>query len=453
MNVVVLAAGMGKRMHSRLPKVLQPLAGRPMLDHVLEAASGFADHPSVVVVGHGADEVKRRYADRSDLVFALQAEQLGTGHALMQALDAIAADDPVTLVALGDVPLISKKTLAAMAEAGADGSLVLLTVELSNPTGYGRILRDGEGRVTSIVEEKDASAEEKLVREVNTGIMCLPTKHLADWLGRLTNKNAQGEYYLTDVIGLAAADGVSICSVHPDHVWEVEGVNSKPQLARLERIWQRVQAERLLEAGVTLIDPDRFDLRGDLTCGQDVEIDVNAVFEGRVVLGSGVKIGANCVIRNAEIADGVEILPFCHIDGARVGAQSRVGPYSRLRPGAELLGNNHIGNFVEVKKSSVGLSSKVNHLTYIGDATIGERVNIGAGTITCNYDGVNKFRTEIGDDAFIGSGTELVAPVKVGAGATVGAGTTVTRQVPEGKLVVGRARQVVIEGWTRPVKK
>ena len=341
----------------------------------------------------------------------------------MQALAAINPEDPLTLVCLGDVPLLSQKTLMAMAEAGADGSLVLLTVELSDPTGYGRIVRNASGAVASIVEEKDASSEEKRICEVNT------------------------------VIGLAFNDGVSITTVHPEHVWEVEGINSKSQLARLERVWQRVQAERLLEAGVTIIDPDRFDLRGELTCGQDVEIDVNVVFEGRVVIGSNVKIGANCVIRDAQIADGVQILPFCHIDGASVGTGSRVGPYSRLRPGAKLLGENHIGNFVEVKKSVVGLSSKVNHLTYIGDASIGERVNIGAGTITCNYDGVNKFRTEIGDDAFIGSGTELVAPVLVGAGATVGAGTTVTRSVPAGKLVVGRARQIVVEGWTRPVKK
>ena len=418
MNVVVLAAGKGKRMHSSLPKVLQALAGRPLLDHVLDATADLADHPRVVVIGHAAGIVRKHYEGRTDIVFALQQEQLGTGHALMQALAAINPEDPMTLVCLGDVPLLSPKTLMTMAEAGADGSLVLLTVELSDPTGYGRILRNASGAVVSIVEEKDASSEEKRICEVNTGIMCLPTAHLADWLSRLKNQNAQGEYYLTDVIGLAFNDGVSITTVHPEHAWEVEGINSKSQLARLERVWQRVQAKRLLEAGVTIIDPDRFDLRGELICGQDVEIDVNVVFEGRVVIGSNVKIGANCVIKDAQIADGVQILPFCHIDGASVGTGSRVG-----------------------------------HLTYIGDASIGERVNIGAGTITCNYDGVNKFRTEIGDDAFIGSGTELVAPVLVGAGATVGAGTTVTRSVPAGKLVVGRARQIVVEGWTRPVKK
>ena len=453
MNIVILAAGMGKRMHSRLPKVLQPIAGRPMLDHVLETTRGFSEAPSVVVVGHCADEVKSRYDERDDLVFALQEPQLGTGHALMTAVPHLCAGDPHTLVCLGDVPLLSKKTIAAMREECGMNDLVLLTVKLDNPKGYGRIVRDEFGRVTSIVEEKDATAEEKLIREVNTGIMVLPTAKLEAWLSALTNTNAQGEYYLTDVIGLAAGEGSRIATVHPENVYEVEGVNSKRQLAQLERTWQRAQADALLDAGVTLIDPARIDIRGELLCSQDVEIDVNCVFEGRVVLESGVRIGANCIVKDAVIRAGTEVLPFCHIEGADIGAQSRVGPYSRLRPGATLAGRNHIGNFVEVKKSEIGSGSKVNHLTYIGDATVGERVNVGAGTITCNYDGVNKFRTVIGDDAFIGSGTELVAPVEVGCGATIGAGSTITRSAPEGKLTLARSRQMTIDAWRRPVKK
>ena len=453
MNIVILAAGMGKRMHSRLPKVLQPVAGRPMLDHVLDATQGFSDSPRVVVVGHCAEEVRARYCERSDLVIALQQPQLGTGHALQIACSQLNFADPHTIVCLGDVPLLSKKTIAAMREECGMNDLVLLTVKLDNPRGYGRIVRDEFGRVTAIVEEKDATAEQKLIREVNTGIMVLPTAKLKNWLSALTNSNAQGEYYLTDVIGIAAREGARIATVHPEHVYEVEGVNSKRQLAALERTWQRAQAEALLDEGVTLIDPARIDIRGELICAQDVEIDVNCIFEGKVVLEEGVRIGANCVIKDAVIRARTEVLPFCHIDGAEVGAASRIGPYSRLRPGAALAGENHIGNFVEVKKSTVGAGSKINHLTYIGDADVGARVNIGAGTITCNYDGVNKFRTVIGDDAFIGSGTELVAPVTVGCGATIGAGTTLTRAAPEGKLTVGRARQVTIDAWQRPTKK
>ena len=453
MNIVILAAGMGKRMHSRLPKVLQPVAGRPMLDHVLDATQGFSDSPRVVVVGHCAEEVRARYCERSDLVFALQQPQLGTGHALQIASSQLNFADPHTFVCLGDVPLLSKKTISAMREECGMNDLVLLTVKLDNPRGYGRIVRDEFGRVTAIVEEKDATAEQKLIREVNTGIMVLPTAKLKNWLSALTNSNAQGEYYLTDVIGIAAREGARIATVHPEHVYEVEGVNSKRQLAALERTWQRAQAEALLDEGVTLIDPARIDIRGELICAQDVEIDVNCIFEGKVVLEEGVRIGANCVIKDAVIRARTEVLPFCHIDGAEVGAASRIGPYSRLRPGAALAGENHIGNFVEVKKSTVGAGSKINHLTYIGDADVGARVNIGAGTITCNYDGVNKFRTVIGDDAFIGSGTELVAPVTVGCGATIGAGTTLTRAAPEGKLTVGRARQVTIDAWQRPTKK
>ena len=452
MNIVILAAGMGKRMHSRLPKVLQPLAGRPMLDHVLDATAGFGNSPRVVVVGHCADVVRARYADRSDLVFALQMPQLGTGHALKTACPALNAADPHTFVCLGDVPLLSKKTIAAMREECSMNDVVLLTVKLGNPNGYGRIVRDEFGRVTAIVEEKDATAEEKLIKEVNTGIMVLPTSKLEEWLSALTNANAQGEYYLTDVIGIAARAGARIATVHPEHVYEVEGVNSKRQLAALERTWQRAQADALLDAGVTIVDPARIDIRGELICSQDVEIDVNCVFEGKVVLEEGVRVGANCIIKNAVIRAGTEILPFCHIEGADIGTASRVGPFSRLRPGAKLSGENHIGNFVEVKKSTVGTASKINHLTYVGDAEVGARVNIGAGTITCNYDGVNKHKTVIGDDAFIGSGTELVAPVTVGCGATIGAGTTLTRSAPDGKLTVGRARQLTIDSWQRPKK-
>lgn len=453
MNIVILAAGMGKRMRSRLPKVLQPIASRPMLDHVLDATAPFAaGSPRIIVVGHGAEAVEARYADRTDVRFALQSPQLGTGHALMQAVPSLDKNDPATLVCLGDVPLLSSETIRRMTEAAETNEMVLLTVELENPTGYGRIKR-AEGRPYAIVEEKDATDDERRIREVNTGIMLLPTARLEGWLSSLTNTNAQGEYYLTDVLALAAHEGVSIAAVQPDHVWEVEGVNSKPQLARLERVWQRVQADRLMGAGVTLLDPDRIDIRGTLTCGRDVEIDVGCVFEGNVVLADGVKVGANCVLKNVEVGEDTVILPFCHLEGARVGAAGRIGPYSRLRPGAELAGGNHIGNFVEVKKSVVGEGTKINHLAYVGDADVGARVNIGAGCITCNYDGVNKFRTVIGDDAFIGSDTQLIAPVKVGAGATIGAGTTLTREAPEGKLTLSRARQVTIEGWKRPVKK
>lgn len=452
MNIVILAAGMGKRMHSRLPKVLQPLAGRPMLDHVLDAVDGLAPIKTVVV-GHCADEVQRRYEGRTDLQFALQMPQQGTGHALKQAWPLLDRGESQTLVCLGDVPLLSGRTIGRMLEEAGRSEFVLLTIEMSDPKGYGRIVRNAEGSVRAIVEEKDATEEERRIREVNTGIMVLPTARLEAWLRALKNDNAQKEYYLTDLVGLAAADGVRIAAVHPDHPYEVEGVNSKVQLAALERTWQRVQAERLLEGGVTLVDPDRIDIRGELICGQDVEIDVGCIFEGRVELGNGVRVGAYSVMRNTTVEDGVEILPFCHFEGASVGLNSRVGPYSRLRPGAELTGNNHIGNFVEVKKSVIGKDSKVNHLTYIGDADVGARVNVGAGTITCNYDGVNKFRTVIGDDAFIGSDTQLIAPVEVGAGATIGAGTTLTKNAPAGKLTLSRARQMTIDGWTRPVKK
>ena len=451
MNIVILAAGMGKRMRSALPKVLQPLANKPMLLHVLEKARQVSgSNRIIVVVGHGAEAVKAALSEQKDVQFALQEQQLGTGHAVMQALPLCQEDQP-TMVLLGDVPLIEAHTLNELAEQ-AQQDLGLLTVRLDNPTGYGRIVRE-QGLVTSIVEQKDADAEQLKIQEVNTGIMVLPTRRLKAWLTGLSNHNAQGEYYLTDVIAAAVKDGVAIHTASADDPMQVEGVNSKVQLAVLERAYQQKQAQKLLESGVTLMDPSRIDIRGELICGQDVTIDVGCIFEGRVVLGNGVKLGAYCVLKDVEIADETQVLPFCHFDSAVVGSQARLGPYSRLRPGTTLSDRTHIGNFVEIKKSTVGLGSKVNHLTYIGDTDMGADVNIGAGTITCNYDGVNKFRTTIKDRAFIGSDTQLVAPVVVGEGATIGAGTTLTKDAPDGELTLGRARQRTIVGWQRPVKK
>ena len=451
MNIVILAAGMGKRMRSRLPKVLQPLANKPMLEHVIEKARLLGDQNRlIVVVGHGAEAVKAYFKDDKDLTFALQAEQLGTGHALLQALPFCDKNEP-TLVLLGDVPLICPETLRKLVEASGD-AMGLLTVKLDNPTGYGRIVREA-GKVCSIVEEKDATEEQRSIKEVNTGIMVLPTRYLDKWLSELGNQNAQGEYYLTDVIARAVKEGVTVNTALALTPEEVEGVNNKVQLANLERAFQKANALRLMNEGVTVVDPSRIDVRGELICGQDVTIDVGCIFSGRVVLGDGVRIGAYCVLKDVEIGAGTEVLPFCHFDGAEVGRDARLGPYSRLRPGTTLADNTHIGNFVEIKKSVVGLGSKVNHLSYIGDTDMGARVNIGAGTITCNYDGVNKFRTTIMDDAFIGSDTQLVAPVTVGKGATLGAGTTLTKNAPDGELTIARARQMTIKGWKRTVKK
>ncbi len=451
MNIVILAAGMGKRMRSRLPKVLQPLADKPMLEHVIEKARLLgSDNRLIVVVGHGAEAVKSYFAQASDLTFALQAEQLGTGHALLQALPYCDPEKP-TLVLLGDVPLIRPQTLQDLVNAAGD-HVGLLTVCLDNPKGYGRIVRR-DGEVFAIVEEKDATEQERLINEVNTGIMVLPTRYLERWLNELGNQNAQGEYYLTDVIARAVSEGVPVKTARSTSATEVEGVNNKVQLAALERAFQKENALRLMNDGVTVIDPARIDIRGELVCGQDVTIDVGCVFSGRVVLGDGVKIGAYCVLKDVEIGAGTQVLPFCHFDGAQVGQDARLGPYSRLRPGTSLADQTHIGNFVEIKKSVVGLGSKVNHLSYIGDTDMGARVNIGAGTITCNYDGVNKFRTTIMDDAFIGSDTQLVAPVTVGKGATLGAGTTLTKDAPDGELTLARARQTTIKGWKRPTKK
>jgi bifunctional UDP-N-acetylglucosamine pyrophosphorylase / glucosamine-1-phosphate N-acetyltransferase len=452
MNVVILAAGQGKRMHSRLPKVLQPLAGKPMIEHVLDTVASLEKvAKTIVVVGHLADFVKASLKNREGLAFVLQEPQLGTGHALQQALGELDMSAEQTLVLLGDVPLIQTETIARLTAAAGDG-MGLLTTVLRNPTGYGRILRQ-KGRIVAIVEQKDATEGQKQIREVNTGIMLFPTERLAGWLSELKASNAQGEYYLTDVIGLAVRDGVRVNSVRPRRSFEVEGVNSKTQLARLEGIWQDHQAERLTESGVTVIDPSRLDIRGKLTCGTDVTIDVGCVFEGDVTLEDDVSVGPYCVIRDAVIAAGTKIEAFSHIVGAKVGKNAKVGPFARLRPEAVLEENVHVGNFVEIKKSNIGTGSKINHLSYIGDTDMGERVNIGAGTITCNYDGVNKFRTTIGNDAFIGSDTQLIAPVTVGDGATLGAGTTLAKDAPAGKLTISRLRQMTIEGWTRPEKK
>ena len=450
MNVVILAAGQGKRMHSDLPKVLHPLAGKPLLGHVLDTAREIGATKICVVYGHGGEQV-RAALDAPDLTWALQEPQLGTGHAVLQAMPAAVPSAP-TLILYGDVPLIRTSTLRRLIEAAGRGSLALLTAHLENPKGYGRIVRV-DGAVKRIVEEKDADDAEKAIREINTGILVAPTAALARWLPMLGNRNAQGEYYLTDIVALAVAEGMPVVTAHPDAIWETEGVNSKLQLAALERVHQRTIAERLMEAGVTLADPARFDVRGELICGRDVSIDVNCVFEGRVELDDGVSIGANCVLKNCHIGSGTRIAPFCHIEDAEVGADSIIGPYARLRPGTELGSGVHIGNFVEVKNSSIADYSKANHLAYIGDATIGSRVNVGAGTITCNYDGANKHRTVIEDDVFIGSDTQLVAPVTVGRGATLGAGTTLTRDAPPDQLTVSRAKQMSIPGWKRPVKK
>ncbi len=449
MNIVILAAGMGKRMQSALPKVLHSLAGKPLLAHVIATARALSPTTLCIIYGHGGEAVPESLG-APDIVFAKQEPQLGTGHAVMQAVPQL-RDEVPTLILYGDVPLTARNSLQQLLDSAGGNKLAVLTVELENPTGDGRIVRR-QGNVVGIVEQKDATEAERAIREVNTGIMVAPTAQLKKWLATLSNDNAQREYYLTDIVARAVADGVPVVSAQPAAVWETLGVNSKVQLAELERIHQRNIADALLEQGVTLADPARIDVRGTLTCGRDVQIDINCVFEGEVVLEEGVTIGAHCVIRNARIARGAEIKPFCHIDGAVIGAESVIGPYARLRPGTELAEDVHVGNFVEVKNSQVAAHSKANHLAYLGDATIGSRVNIGAGTITCNYDGANKFRTVIEDDAFIGSDTQLVAPVRVGKGANLGAGTTLTKDAPEGKLTISRAKQMTIENWKRPVK-
>ncbi|MBM3116365.1 bifunctional UDP-N-acetylglucosamine diphosphorylase/glucosamine-1-phosphate N-acetyltransferase GlmU [Jeongeupia naejangsanensis] len=450
LNVVVLAAGQGKRMYSKLPKVLHQIAGKPLVGHVLDTARQLQPARLVVVHGHGGELVQKAFAGQTDLAWAHQAQQLGTGHALAQALPQL--EGGVTLMLYGDVPLTRVSTLQALLATVEGGKMGILTDVLDDATGYGRIVRNTEGEVQAIVEQKDATPAQAAIREMNTGILALPTARLAGWLGELKNDNAQGEYYATDLIALAVRDGVAVATVHPQDHWEAEGINNKVQLATLERIFQQQQAHALLTAGITLRDPARFDLRGTLEHGMDVIVDANCVFEGKVVLGHDVSIGANCVLKNVTIADGAVIHPFCHLEDAVIGAGSLIGPYARLRPGTELAENVHVGNFVEVKKSVVGVGSKVNHLTYIGDTTIGRDVNVGAGTITANYDGVNKFRTVIEDEARIGSNNVLVAPVTIGARATTGAGSVIGKNAPAGELTVARAKQVTITGWQRPEK-
>lgn len=452
LQVVILAAGQGTRMRSGLPKVLHPIAGKAMVRHVIAAASAMNAQKTVVVVGHGVPVVESALAD-TGVEFALQSPQLGTGHAVQMALPVLQPlpKDGQVLILYGDVPLIQPETIKALLQAAGDG-VGLVTQHLDSPAGYGRIVRDATGKVLWNVEEKDATEAQRKITEVNTGILCLPAAHVPTWLAALSNNNAQGEYYLTDLLGMAVQDGVPVHTVNPQHDWEVAGVNSKVQLAALERVWQQHQAEQLMTEGVRLADPARIDIRGALRCGRDVSIDVGCVFEGSVVLEEGVHIGPYCVLREVTVKAGARIDAFSHLDQAEVGADAVVGPYARLRPGSTLGTGAHVGNFVELKNTQLGNGSKANHLAYVGDATVGERVNIGAGTITCNYDGANKHRTIIEDDAFIGSDTQLVAPVTVGRGATLGAGTTLTKDAPPDALTVSRAKQLSLTGWQRPTK-
>ncbi|MBV7263956.1 bifunctional UDP-N-acetylglucosamine diphosphorylase/glucosamine-1-phosphate N-acetyltransferase GlmU [Photobacterium sp. WH77] len=449
-SAVILAAGKGTRMYSALPKVLHTLAGKPMVKHVIDTCSDLGAANIHLVYGHGGDLMQARLAEES-VNWVLQAEQLGTGHAVNQASGDF-GDDEQVLILYGDVPLISGETLEKLLDAQPEGGIGLLTVVLDDPTGYGRIVREDDA-VVAIVEQKDATQAQQQICEINTGVMVANGGDLKRWLSQLKNDNAQGEYYLTDVIAMAHAEGRHIQAVHPALAVEVEGVNNRLQLARLERAYQSLQAERLLVQGVMLRDPARFDLRGTLQCGQDVEIDVNVIIEGHVTLGDNVVIGAGSVLIDCEIDDNTLVRPYSIIEGATVGEDCTVGPFTRLRPGAELVGDSHVGNFVEMKQSRLGKGSKASHLTYLGDAQIGDRVNIGAGTITCNYDGANKFRTEIEDDVFVGSDTQLIAPVKIGKGATIGAGATINRDVGDGELVITRAPARTIKGWKRPEKQ
>ncbi|ACH65067.1 UDP-N-acetylglucosamine diphosphorylase/glucosamine-1-phosphate N-acetyltransferase [Aliivibrio fischeri MJ11] len=449
-SAVILAAGKGTRMYSNKPKVLHTLAGKPMAKHVIDTCEGLGAQNIHLVYGHGGDQMKAELGEER-VQWVLQAEQLGTGHAVNQAAPEF-ADDEKVLVLYGDVPLISAETVENLLDAQPTGGIALLTVVLDNPMGYGRIIRRN-GPVIAIVEQKDATEEQKLIKEINTGVMVATGGDLKRWLAALKNENAQGEYYLTDIIAAAHDEGRAVEAVHPVSPIEVEGVNDRAQLARLERAYQAAQAQKLLEQGVMLRDPSRFDLRGTLQCGMDIEIDANVIIEGNVTLGDNVVIGAGCVLKDCEIDDNTVLRPYSVIEGATVGEECTVGPFTRLRPGAELCNDAHVGNFVEVKNVRLGEGSKANHLTYLGDAEIGKRVNVGAGVITCNYDGANKFKTIIGDDVFVGSDSQLIAPVTVANGATVGAGSTVTKDVNENELYISRAKERRIANWQRPTKK
>jgi bifunctional UDP-N-acetylglucosamine pyrophosphorylase / glucosamine-1-phosphate N-acetyltransferase len=450
LEILVLAAGVGKRMRSSLPKVLQPLAGRPLLAHVLATARELSPRKVIVVHGHGAEAVRQAF-NGENVEWVLQDEQLGTAHAVMQAMPRVSPDADV-LILYGDVPLTRAATLKRLLAAADDG-LAVLTAEPADPAAYGRIVRDGGGGVAKIVEERDASPAERAIREINAGFYALSARRLSAWLKKIDNRNAQKEYYLTELVSLAVGERVPVTAVKTDAAWEAAGVNTPRELAELEREFQRQQAGRLLDAGVRLADPARIDVRGALECGREVAIDVNCVFEGRVTLGDGVRIGPNCVLRNISIAAGTQVLAFCHLEDSTVGARCRLGPYARLRPGNTLLEDVHVGNFVEVKASRLGAGSKANHLTYLGDSEIGARVNVGAGTITCNYDGAAKHRTVIEDDCFIGSDATLVAPVRIAQGSYIGAGSTINKNTPAGQLTVARAKQVSIPGWKPPRKK
>ena len=450
LSTIILAAGQGTRMRSSLPKVLQPLAGRPLLAHVVECAAALEADDVCVVYGHGAEAVRNEFPGDA-LRWALQAEQLGTGHAVQQAMPET-PDKNRVLILFGDVPLLTPGTCQRLLDETPDSDVAVLTVDMEDPTGYGRIIREN-GNVSCIVEEKDAGPEEKTVREINTGVLLCPAAKLKGWLDNLGNDNAQGEYYLTDAIAMAVNDGVIVHGVKADSWIEVMGINDKKQLAEVERALQARLVDELMKEGVGFADPARVDIRGTLKCGTDVFIDVNAVFEGDVELGDGVTIESNNLVRDTKLGAGTVLHSNCHLEGATTGNNCEIGPFARMRPGAELANNVKVGNFVEIKKSTVADGSKVNHLTYIGDTEIGKMVNVGAGTITCNYDGANKYKTRIGDGAFIGSGVELVAPVEIGAGATVGAGSTITKNVEDNQLALGRSRQKVVPGWKKPAKK